>query len=204
MVVATPPEKIHLVPMLPIYRLTVEQYHAMIAGGILTTDDAVELLEGWIVPKMPKNAPHILANELTRDALAAILPEGWFLNAQQPITLTNSNSEPEPDITIVRGSRRDYPDRLPYPSDVALVVEVADATLQRDRQFKRRLYAAAGIGCYWILSLPDQHLEVYTEPVGKGDEAQYSRREIYAPVDSVPVVIAGQEVGRLSVKGLLP
>jgi Uma2 family endonuclease len=198
----TTTKQIPIVPMSPIWRLSVEQYHTMIECGVLTEDDPVELLEGWLIPKMPKNAPHVMANELTRDALAALLPEGWFLNAQQPITL--ANSEPEPDITIVLGSRRDYPDRLPYAADIALVVEVSDATLQRDREWKRRLYAEARIVRYWILSLLDQHLEVYTAPEGEGDDARYAQRTIYRPDDSAPVVIGEREVGRLRVKSLLP
>ena len=56
------------VPTEPVWRLTVEQYHQMIRSGILDSDDAIELLEGWLIPKMPKNPPHRAATKLTRNA----------------------------------------------------------------------------------------------------------------------------------------
>jgi hypothetical protein len=131
------------IPSEPIWRLSVEQYHQMIQLGILTDDDPVELLEGWLVYKMPKNPPHRIATKLTRDALAQILPLGWYVDTQEPITL--SDSEPEPDVVIVRGVTQDYFDRHPTDQDIALVAEVADSTLERDRTSRKRLYARAGI-----------------------------------------------------------
>jgi Uma2 family endonuclease len=194
-------EKSLVVPNDPIYRLSVAQYHDMIQSGILTDDDPVELLEGWLVTKIPKNPRHSLATQLTRDALAEIIPQGWHINVQEPVT--TEDSEPEPDVLVVRGNRRDYIERYPYPADIALVVEVADATLQRDRTLKLRLYASAGITMYWILNLQDEQLEVYTEPTGEGEQVTYARRSIYKTSDSVPVVLDGQEVGRLAVQSLM-
>ena len=118
-------------PTMPIWRLSVEQYHRMIRFGILTDDDPVELLEGWLITKMPKNPPHRLSTQLTREAIARLLPPGWYVDAQEPIT--TEDSEPEPDVVVVRGERHDYRDHHPREHDVALVVEVADTTLQRDR-----------------------------------------------------------------------
>lgn len=101
-------EKSLIVPDNPIWRLTVEQYHQMIDAGILTEDDSVELLEGWLITKMPKKPSHSVATELTQDALMTVLPAGWFIKVQEPIT--TADSEPEPDIMVVRGVRRDYTD----------------------------------------------------------------------------------------------
>jgi Uma2 family endonuclease len=131
------------VPTEPVWRFSVAQYHQMIRLGILTEDDPVELLEGWIIHKMPKNPPHRAATKLTRNALEEIVPEGWYVDAQEPITLLDS--EPEPDVVVVRGNTRDYLDRHPGSQDLALVVEIADSTLERDRTSKKRLYARAGI-----------------------------------------------------------
>lgn len=195
------PEKSLEVPSDPIWRLTVEQYHQMIEAGILTEDDPLELLEGWLVTKMPKNPPHTLATQITRDVLASILPSGWFINIQEPITMTDS--EPEPDVTVIRGDRRDYLKRHPNPAKVALLVEVADATLQKDRRLKLRLYAEAGIAIYWILNLPERQLEVYSDPAGKGAQAAYRKRIDYNDSDRVPVVIEGHEVGQIAVQALL-
>jgi hypothetical protein len=73
------------VPTEPVWRFSVPQYHQMIRLGILTEDDPVELLEGWIIHKMPKNPPHRAATKLTRNALEEIVPEGWYVDAQEPL-----------------------------------------------------------------------------------------------------------------------
>ncbi len=200
--VLPPVEDTAAVPSDLIWRLSVDQYHAMIQSGILTEDDPVELLEGWLVFKMPKNPPHSVVNGLVSEALSDILPAGWYANSQEPITTLDS--EPEPDVAVVRGTRRDYLSRHPGPGDLALVVEVSDATLRRDQTLKRRLYAASGIEVYWIVNLPESQIEVYTQPSGPAGDADYGHRQIYGPSDSVPVVIGGDEVGRVAVRDVLP
>ncbi|MCB9456606.1 MAG: Uma2 family endonuclease [Anaerolineaceae bacterium] len=172
----------------------------MVDSGILTEDDPVELLEGWLVTKMPKNPQHTLANQLTSAALMRVVPAGWFVNVQEPIT--TADSEPEPDVAVVRGDRRDYKERHPAPGDVALVVEISDATLQRDRTIKLRLYAGAGIPVYWILNLPDQLLHVHTDPEGSGERAIYRQQTTYDLADEVSVIIDGQTIAQLPVQGL--
>lgn len=188
------------VPAYPIWRLTVEQYHEMIAAGILTEDDPVELLEGWLVTKMPKNRPHTLSTRRTREAFERIMPNGWYVDSQEP--LTTVDSEPEPDVLVVRGDPGDYTEQ-PLAKDVALVVEVADATLQRDRTLKLRIYAAARIPVYWIVNLQDGQLEVYTDPAGVGDKAIYQKRDVYGKTDDAPVMIEGREAGRVNVGALV-
>jgi Uma2 family endonuclease len=190
------------VPIDPIWRLSVGQYRRMISAGILTDDDAVELLEGWLVTKMPKNPPHRLTTQLTREALARALPPGWHADAQEPIT--TEDSEPEPDVMVVRGDRRRYRERHPDARDIALVVEVADTTLQRDRTLKQRLYARAGIPVYWIVNLSERRFEVYTGPSGPVERPGYLRRQDYAPSDELPLVIEGLEINRLVARELLP
>jgi Uma2 family endonuclease len=190
------------VPEGPIWRFTVEQYHEMIRTGILTEDAAVELLEGWLVKKMPKNPRHRAATRLVQKALERITPAGWYVDTQEPITL--SGSEPEPDAAIIRGETNNYLDRHPGPQDVALVVEVADTTLDRDRGSKKRVYAAAGIPTYWIVNLIDDCLEVYAEPAGSADPPDYRHRQVCAMDSQAILVIAGQAVGHLAVRDILP
>src|SRR5439155_21803197 len=115
------------VPSEPIWRLSVEQYHEMARAGILTKDDRVELLEGWLVAKMTKHPPHVIATGLIHDALRVIVPDGWYVSKEDPVTTLDS--EPEPDLAVIRGTRRDYRDHHPGPLDVVLVVEVADTSL---------------------------------------------------------------------------
>lgn len=182
----------------PVWRISVATYHQMIDAGMLTDDDPVELLEGILVTKMPKTPPHSLATQLTRDALARVVLPGWCVNAQEPITL--ADSEPEPDVAVVRGRYRDYANHHPGAQDTALIVEVADATLRRDRGLKKRTYAAAGIPIYWIVNLAKQQIEVYADPSG----TDYLQQQDYDRAAEAPVVIDGKEIGRLAVKEILP
>jgi Uma2 family endonuclease len=191
-----------VVPKVPIWRLSVAKYHDMIRLGILGEDDAVELLEGWLVPKMPKRPAHRAATCLTRDALQGVVPSGWYVDTQEPITTTDS--EPEPDVAVVRGDTRQYLGRHPGPDDLALVVEVADTSLDIDRDTKGPLYARAGILTYWIVNLQDRQVEVYTDPSGPTPTPGYGQRQDYGPGDDVPVVIDGNEVGRVPARDLLP
>ena len=123
----------------PVFRLSVEQYHAMIDAGVLADDDPVELLEGILVFKMPKKPAHRLALRKLVKAIEKLLPVEWFVLSQEPITL--GGSEPEPDAAIVRGRDEDYATRHPGAADVTMVVEIADTTVRRDRTIKLRTYA---------------------------------------------------------------
>lgn len=190
------------IPSDMIWRLSVDRYHSMIKNGILTDEDPVELLEGWLVFKMPKNPPHRAATRIVRMAIENILPSGWYVDSQEPIALFDS--EPEPDVVVVRGDTRQYLDRHPGAEDIALVVEVSDTTLQRDRSLKKRIYARAGIPIYWIVNLIDRQIEGYTQPFGEGEDADYATQQNYGLQDSLPLAIEGFEIGILSVNSLLP
>jgi Uma2 family endonuclease len=186
----------------PVFRLSVQQYHAMIDAGVLTDDDPVELLEGILVFKMPKKPAHRLVLRKLVKALDKLLPEGWFVQAQEPITL--SNGEPEPDAAVIRGTDEDYASRHPGPDDAAMVVEVADTTVQRDRTIKLRSYAGAGIGVYWILNLVDRTLELYTDPDPQAAEPRYRKVSVLTETESVDVVIAASHIGTIALCDLLP
>lgn len=190
------------VPPLPLYRLSVAQYHAMIDAGVFTEDDPIELLEGWLVTKMPKNPAHIYSTQMIKDILVRLLPPEWFVNSQDPFTAVDS--EPEPDAIVVRGHRRDYLTRKPSPEEISLVIEVADSSLRQDRTVKKRLYAAWGIPIYWIINLVDNQIEVYTEPTGAGRKATYQQEQIYGVENEVPVVIDGRTLATIPTKEILP
>ena len=123
---------------------------------------------------------------------------GFYVDAQEPIT--TGDSEPEPDVAIVRGRREDYKDKQPQATNVAVVAEVAARTLTRDRNFKKGIYARAGIPFYWIVNLTDRQIEVYSRP----QQSDYTQRQIIAEEGELPVVIDGCEVGRIAVKEILP
>ena len=182
----------------PVRRFTVDQYHRMIETGILTENDHVELLDGWILEMSPIGPPHATCVSLILDALQQKLPSGWLIRAQSPITL--AAGEPEPDVTVVRGSIRDYRDRHPGGPDIGLVIEVADSSLQFDRLQKRPQYAAAAIPEYWIINLIDRCLEVHRDP-SAGD---YQSRQVVEANRSVKVQIAGTSFDQIAVADLLP
>lgn len=184
-----------------LYRFRVEQYEKMIEAGVLTSGDRVELIEGIVVQKMTQHPPHAATIDYTLDALRPLLPEGWRLREQKPIKL--SDSEPEPDLVVVRGPRQRYDARHPGPRDIALLIEVADTSLEGDRQDKGRMYARARIPIYWIINLNARQVEVYTEPKG-GKVPAYRRRSDYRLDAKVPLVIEESEVGQVSVGDLLP
>jgi Uma2 family endonuclease len=196
--VASLNDKSLTIPEMPIWRLTLAQYHEMIRAGILTEDDRIELLEGLLVTKMTKNPAHSLATQLVRDTFAQLIHGNNFVSDQEP--LSTQDSEPEPDMMIVRGKRRDYSEKHPTGKDVLLVLEVADATLQRDRTIKLGIYAQAAIPAYWILNLPDRQLEVYTQP----HASAYQQKEIYLATDRVALQIEGEMLGTIALADLLP
>jgi Uma2 family endonuclease len=189
-------------PPLPPKRWTVDEYHQMIENGTLKSGDPFELLEGWIVPKMPRSPPHEQTLDIDQNVLRGVLPAEWRLRVQTAIT--TGDSEPEPDLAIIRNPIGRYANRLPGPSDIGLLVEVADTSLAHDRKSKGRIYARAGIAVYWIVNIVDRQVEVYTEPDALATEPAYAKHIDYLPGDSVPLVLDGQDVARLPVTILLP
>ncbi len=187
-----------------IFRLNLDQYHRMEQDGILSANDRVELLGGWLLARPPMNPPHRRATLKVRVALERVLPAGWYVDQQAPVSLPRTNSEPEPDVQVTRGETDDYHDRHPGPNDVAILVEVADTTLAIDRGFQKQLYATEGIAIYWIVNLRDRKVEVFQDPTGPADVPDYGRCQVYGPDDALPVVLDGREIARIAVRELLP
>jgi Uma2 family endonuclease len=149
-------------------RLTVQDYHRMGEMGILASDERTELLNGQIAIVASKGTPHVLTLRLLSRALDALLEnQPFFVSTQDPIQLDDW-SEPEPDLAIVRGTVLDYAECHPRPSDIELVVEVADSTLKQDCEIKDKLYAQAGIADYWVLDLKNRQLHVFRNPTPTG------------------------------------
>src|SRR5262245_35286495 len=110
-----------------IYRLSIRQYHEMIKQGILHEDEPVELIDGWLIRKMPKYPPHIFATRAARRALERLISQGWFVDSQEPVTI--GNNEPEPDVSVIRGEFQQFASQNPKPKDVGMLIEVADSSL---------------------------------------------------------------------------
>ena len=143
--------------------ITTDEYHQMIAASIIHEDARVELILGQIFNMAAKGTRHTVATTELMGELMLLLGRKAKVRCQEPITLSN-NSEPEPDIVIVNLRSDNYVDSHPTPVDLILVIEIADSSLDFDRNTKANLYAAAGIQEYWIINLIDNRLEVYRQP----------------------------------------
>jgi Uma2 family endonuclease len=178
--------------------MTVDQYDRLAATGVLD-GEPIELIDGLLVRKMVKNPPHVIACEGTRDVLFPLIPAGWRLATEAPVRIPDFD-EPEPDLAIVRGTRKDYKKRHPGPADIGLLIEVSDATLDRDRGEKQLAYARGGVSTYWIVNLVDCQLEIYTDPAETG----YRQRRVLTAAEEVTVTLDGRELGRFPVSAILP
>lgn len=183
-------------------RFSVARYQKMIEVGILTPDDKVELLENYVVLKMPRNPRHDSTLQRMLRPLLRSLPDSWDLRVQSAVALPDS--QPEPDFAVVRGSAAHYEKRHPTAADVGLVIEVADSSLLRDQRDKTRIYARGGIPSYWIVNLVDQRIEVYSQPSGPTAVPSYGSFQTYQPGDGVPLVLDGSVVGTVPAAELLP
>ncbi|HTU17963.1 MAG TPA: Uma2 family endonuclease [Gemmataceae bacterium] len=188
--------------MAGLYRFSVAKYHKLIEIGILTEDDNLELLDGYLVHKMSRNPPHDAAIQKIQKRLFRVLQPGWDLRIQSAVTL--SHSEPEPDLAVVRGDETRYLTNHPVPSDIGLVIEVADSTLDSDRIDKGSIYAESGIAYYWIVNLVDRQIEVYTLPSGPTAAPAFAHRQDYPMGTDVTLLLDGTAVTSIPVRELLP
>lgn len=190
--------------------LTVKQYHQMIAGGILAEGEPFELIDGKVIHKdrsttgedsITVGYDHAWVVKKLAALGGKLERLGCHMQTQQPLTLPPYN-EPEPDGAIIIGQIEDYRERHPKAQDVLCVIEVADASLRRDRTTKQRIYANSGIGQYVLINLPERTVEVYTEPLaGSG---RYSRSETLALRQSIAFPAARGKELSVPARRLLP
>jgi Uma2 family endonuclease len=162
--------------------ISVEEYDQMIEHGILTADDKVELLNGVIVKKMTKGIRHAALNDLLAEILREKLGNRAVIRNQNPIVL-DDYSEPEPDIVLVAPPRKQYLERHPTPTDILLIIEIADTTLKNDRDVKGLAYARAGIAQFVLVNLNNNTIENYRQPSYDG----YQNRETLHSGEILPL-----------------
>jgi Uma2 family endonuclease len=184
------------------FRWNRAQFQWLAAAGVFVDHGRVELIDGEIVTLPPQLRPHALAIVLSREALRTVFGAGYYVQDQLPIAL-GPESQPEPDVAVIKGNPRDLPDD--HPSEAALILEVADSTLRHDRQRRRSLYARHSVADYWILNLQKRVLEVHRDP--RPDPTaefglSYSVRLVFGEAEVVePLALPGR---RVAVKDLLP
>ncbi len=181
--VTTPPPKFSPRPM----KWTCEQFHNMGDAGLLEGKRAM-LIDGVIFEEGPMNAPHGISLEATHEAVRAAFGTGWRYRIQMPLLL-GLDTDPEPDVAIVRGSVRGT---STHPTTADLVIEISDTSLAFDLKEKLHLYAAAGIADYWVIDVNAGALHVFRHPVA---DAAAPRGFRY---DSVQVLKRGESVTPLA------
>jgi Uma2 family endonuclease len=177
---------------------TIHEYHQLIETEFFTENDRIELVKGEILVMSPKTIDHVNCNRNLLENLLILLVGKAEVQSQDAIILSN-NSEPEPDVTILRIREDNYRDSLPTFEDVLLVIEVSDSTLKYDQEVKSYLYAESGISDYWIFNLVDNHLEIYSEPYQDHQgKSGYSLKRIVLPNKSVTLPYFPDSVLELS------
>jgi Uma2 family endonuclease len=189
-------------PPFPVRRFTVAEYQRMGELGILTEDDCVELLEGWDCSQDAPQSTTRCTIEILQQWLSQALPIGRRCRIQS--ALVTSDSQPEPDLAVVRGDPIERLRRHPGPEDIGLVIEVADTTLESDRNDKSRIYARAKVPCYWIVNLIDQQIEVRTEPTGPRGRPIFRKETIHQRDDQVQLILNGKAVASTVVAEFFP
>lgn len=183
-------------------RWTRVEYERLVDTGVFRPGERLELVGGQLLVREPQGSPHATAIGLVEDALRLALGTGWLVRVQMPVALAD-DSEPEPDVAVVPGTRRNYRDS--HPSRAALIVEVAEQSLAFDRRDKGSLYARAGVEDYWIVNLTRGVLEVRRQPVRRPSARygwHYRQVQMLGPSASVSPLAA--PTVHIAVADLLP
>ena len=140
---------------------SLDEYHQMIESGLLA-ERSLELINGEIIEMSPEGVSHSFYCRGTAKYLRLLLGNRAEVSEAHPITLPN-DSEPEPDIAIVRSPDTLYQTRHPFPEDIFWLIEIANSTLAKDLGVKRELYARAGIPEYWVMNLQTSELVIFRD-----------------------------------------
>jgi Uma2 family endonuclease len=179
---------------------TKDEYYKMAEIGFFD-GKRVELIGGKVLEMTPMLSGHATATMLVAEALREVFYARHFLRVQLPLSVSEI-SDPEPDVAVVEGAIRDYRDA--HPTTAALVVEVADSSLDYDLTDKASLYASAGVADYWVVNLPQRRLEVLRSPIPDASQPfgySYASRRIFTENEQVQPLAAA---GTVQIADLLP
>lgn len=176
------------------FRFSREDYHLLEKVGLLTEDSPVELINGEIIEMSPINSLHAGTVKRLLRFLSNALTDQYLIGAQDPIDL-GEYSEPEPDLSILKYREDTYINSHPGATDILLLIEVADSSLEKDRTVKLPLYAQADIPETWIVNLKDKQIEVYGGP----KDGTYHKQSIYQMGD----ILTHELIGEMPVKDML-
>ena len=176
---------------------TVEEFHRMAQAGILTEDDRVELLEGEILAMSPIGTRHAACMKRLIRLFDRSVGDGAIVAAQDPIQLAE-HSEPQPDLAVLTPRDDFYSHAHPGPSDILLLIEVAETSAETDRDVKLPLYARSGILEVWLVNLADEGVEIYRQPSPVGYR---ERRTVQRGDHLTPQALPGVDLAVADVLG---
>lgn len=167
----------------------VDEYYRMAAAGIFSEDDRVELIEGEIVEMNPICSRHAACVGRLTEILGRLVRDKAIVWVQNPVQISDY-SEPLPDVALLKRRADFYAQANPQPADVLLIIEVADSSVEYDRDVKIPLYAQAGIPEVWLVNLPEESIEIYTQPLKASyEETRYVKRGESLASKSIPGVM---------------
>ena len=155
---------------------TVAEYYLMAQSGVFARDERLELIEGEVIEMSPIGKRHAACVRRLDHLLNRFPGEFALVSVQAPISIGDF-SEPQPDVALLKPRANFYSDSHPTPSDVLVIIEVADTSVEYDRRVKFPLYARAGIPEAWLVVLSKDLIEVHSEPKnGKYQRVQRLKR----------------------------
>ncbi len=183
------------------YLFSTEEFYRLLESEFFPSEARVGLWEGRIYEKMSKTQAHAVAGDKVHRTLDRVLPGGWYVGGENPITVS-ANKAPLPDLIVLRGEPDDYIDHRPDPADVGLVVELSVTSLKIDTGPKLAAYASAGITAYWVINLVDRLIHVYAKPVAA--EGRFASTATVKLGETVPLTLDGVQVALIAASDLLP
>ncbi len=144
-------------------RFRVEDFRKMTEAGILPEESGWEIIDGYLIDKMSIGSKHASTVKRLNRKLTRLFEDEVIISVQDPIHIDEFN-QPEPDIALLKPREDFYAESHPSPQDVLLLIEVSNSTIEYDRDIKKTLYARTGIVEFWIVNLPDETVECYSQP----------------------------------------
>ncbi|MEL7356047.1 MAG: Uma2 family endonuclease [Cyanobacteria bacterium J06634_6] len=172
-----------------IAKWTLEEYHQLVDTGLLANKQ-VELIRGEIVEMPPEGEPHAYSSTESGNYLVRLLGDRALVRPAKPITLPNSQSEPEPDVAVVQPLGREYRRHHPYPENIFWLIEYSESSLAKDLDIKTKVYAEVDISEYWVVNLKSNTLIVFREP----QSGQYTSRQDYTSGEISPLAFPDLQI----------
>jgi len=169
-------------------RVSADRYQKMVATGVLTKYDRVELIDGDMLNMAPIGPPHsAVVARLTKQFVLSVV-DSAIVSPGGSIRL-GDYSVPQPDLMLLKPRADFYAGQIPTPSDVLLLVEVSESSLAFDQSTKRALYARHGVAEYWVVDIPGKRVHVYREPAADGytEAVERSSSDVVSP-RAIPAV----------------